>query len=190
LSGRRSATLARDPRRCELAVPEGKAAPLRGRELGPMQAPAEPSPLRRWSPLWTSLAAVALFVVAVAAITSIALDDQVFHFALYVSAAVPALLLVVAVMWLWPRPSSQLGTVARVGILAGLALFGLGNALEAVGVWGWSWNGLGRYVVTNQRLAQTHGLGRLAGAVGEPLLVVGVLLVIADVVRRRRSSGR
>jgi hypothetical protein len=140
--------------------------------------------------LWTSLAAVALFTAAVAAITSIALDEQVFHFALYVSAAAPALLLVVAAIWLWPRPSSQLGTLARVGILAGLALFGLGNAMEAVGVWGWSWNGLGRYVVTNQSLAQTHDLGRLAGAVGEPLLVLGVLLVIGDVARRRRSPGR
>jgi len=155
-----------------------------------MESLAEPSPLRRWSPLWTSLAAVALFVAAVAAITSIALDDQVFHFALYVSAAIPALLLVVAAMWLWPRPGSQLGTVARIGILVGLALFGLGNALEAVGVWGWSWNGLGRYVVTNQSLAQIHDLGRLGDAVGLPLLVVGVLLVIADVARRRRSSGR
>jgi len=102
--------------------------------------------------LWTSLAAVALFVAAVAAITSIALDDQVFHFALYVSAAIPALLLVVAAMWLWPRPSSQLGTVARIGILVGLALFGLGYGLEAIGVWGWSWNGAGRYVVTDQGL--------------------------------------
>jgi hypothetical protein len=138
-----------------------------------MEAPAEPSPRRRCSPLWTSLAAVALFLAAVAAITSIALGEQVFHFALYVSAAVPALLLAVAAVWLWPRPSSQLGRVARVGILAGLALFGLGNALEAVGVWGWSWNGLGRYVVTNQSLAQTHDLGRLTGAVGEPVLVVG-----------------
>jgi hypothetical protein len=155
-----------------------------------MEAPAEPSLLRRWSPLWTSLAAVALFTAAVAAITSIALDEQVFHFALYMSAAVPALLLVAAAVWLWPRPSSQLGRVARVGILAGLALFGLGNALEAVGVWGWSWKGLGRYVVTNQSLAQIHDLGRLAGAVGEPVLVVGVLLVLADLARRRRRSGR
>jgi hypothetical protein len=125
-----------------------------------MEAPAQPPPLRRWSPLWTSLAAVALFTAAVAAVTSIALDDQAFHFALYVSVAVPALLLVVAAVWLWPRPSSQLGTVARVGILAGLALFGLGNALEAVGVWGWSWNGSGRYVVASQGLARTHDLGR------------------------------
>ncbi len=155
-----------------------------------MEAPAEPSPLRRWSPLWTSLAAVALFTAAVAAVTSIALDDQTFHFALYVSVAVPALLLVVAAVWLWPRPSSQLGTVARLGILAGLALFGLGNALEAVGIWGWSWNGSGRYVVTNQSLAQTHDLGGLGSAVGEALLVVGVLLVAADVAQRRRSSGR
>jgi hypothetical protein len=116
-----------------------------------MEAPAEPSPLRRWSPLWTSLAAVALYTAAVAAITSIVLDDQAFHFALYVSVAVPALLLVVAAVWLWPRPSSQLGNLARIGILAGLALFGLGSALEAVGVWGWSWNGSGRYVVASQK---------------------------------------
>jgi hypothetical protein len=154
-----------------------------------MEAPTQSSQLRRWSPLWTSLAAVGLFVVALVCITSIALSDQVFYFARYLSVAVPALLLVAAGIWLWPRPSNRLGKVARIVILAGLALFALGNAVEAIGVWGWSWNGAGRYVITSQSLAQTHDLGRLSSAVGEPLLVVGVLLVIASVAQRRRSSG-
>jgi hypothetical protein len=154
-----------------------------------MEALTQSSQLRRWSPLWTSLLAVGLFVVALVCITSIALSDQVFHFARYLSVAVPGLLLVVAAIWLWPRPSNRLGKVARIVILAGLALFALGNAVEAISVWGWSWNGAGRYVITNQGLAQTHELGRLSSAVGEPLLVVGVLLVIANVAQRRRSSG-
>jgi hypothetical protein len=154
-----------------------------------MEAPTRPSQLRRWSPLWTSLAAVGLFLAALAWISSIALDEQVFNFARYLSVAVPALLLVVAASWLWPRPSNRLGKVARIVILAGLALLVLGNALEAIGIWGWSWNGSGRYVVSNESLAQTHELGRLGSAVGEPLLVVGVLLVIANVAQRRRSSG-
>lgn len=154
-----------------------------------MEAPTRPSQLRRWSPLWTSLAAVGLFVAALAWISSVTLDEQVFNFARYLSVAVPALLLVVAASWLWPRPSNRLGKVARVVILAGLALLVLGNALEAIGIWGWSWNGSGRYVVSNESLAQAHELGRLGSAVGELLLVVGALLVIANVAQRRRSPG-
>jgi hypothetical protein len=42
-----------------------------------------------------------LFTVALACISSIALNDQVFNFARYLS--VPALLLVAAAIWLWPR---------------------------------------------------------------------------------------
>jgi peptidoglycan/LPS O-acetylase OafA/YrhL len=61
------------------------------------------SQLRCWSPLWTSPAALGLFTVALACISSIALNDQVFNFARYLSVPVPALLLVAAAIWLWPR---------------------------------------------------------------------------------------
>ena len=81
-----------------------------------MEAPTPPSPLRRWSPAWTWLAAVGLFLVALAAITSVALDDQVFNFARDLSAAVPTLLLLAALFgcgrvqkagWAgWPAPLS------------------------------------------------------------------------------------
>jgi len=150
-----------------------------------MDAPTPPSRPRRWSPVWTPLAAVGLFIVALVAITSVALDDQVFNFARDLSAAIPALLLVAAALWLWPRPRSRLGRLARAVVLGGLALFGLGDALEAIGIWGWSWNGAGRYVVTDQGLAQTHDLGRLGSVLGELALVVGVLLAVASAVLRR-----
>jgi hypothetical protein len=155
-----------------------------------MEAPTPPSRLRRWSPLWTSLAAVSLFIVALVAITSVALDDQVFNFARDLSAAGPALLLVAAAAWLWPRPQGRLGRLARAVVLVGLALFGLGYALEAIGIWGWSWNGAGRYVVTDQSLAQTYEFGRLGSALGELALVVGVLLAIASAVQRRAVTDR
>jgi hypothetical protein len=45
-----------------------------------MEAPTRASQLRRWSPLWTSLAALGLFTVALACISSIAVNDQVFNF--------------------------------------------------------------------------------------------------------------
>jgi hypothetical protein len=157
-----------------------------------MEAPMPPSPLRRWSPAWTSLAA-AMFILALVAITSVALDDQVFYFARDLSAAIPALLLAAAALWLWPRPASRLGRLGRLGrpvVLVGLALFALGNAVEAIGVWGWSWNGAGRYVVTDQGLAQTHDLGRLGSVLGGLALVVGVLLAIATAVRRRGLTDR
>jgi hypothetical protein len=155
-----------------------------------MEAPTQSSQLRHWSPLWTSLAAVGLFVVALVCITSIALSDQVFYFARYLSVAVPALLLVATAVWLWPRPSNRLGKVARVVILAGLALLVLSSVVEAIGIWGWSWNGAGRYVVTNQGLAQIHDLGRLGSGLGELSLVAGVLLVIANVALGRGGSRR
>jgi hypothetical protein len=159
-----------------------------------MEAPTPPSRLRRWSPLWTSLAAVGLFIVALVGITSVALDDQVFNFARDLSAAGPALLLVAAAVWLWPRPQSRLGRLARTVVLAGLALFGLGYALEAIGIWGWSWNGAGRYVVTDQGLAQTYEFGHSGTALGELALVVGVLLAIAiaiaSAVQRRAVTDR
>jgi hypothetical protein len=47
-------------------------------------------------------------------------------------------------------PGNRLGQVARVVILVGLALLALGNAVEAIGIWGWSWNGSGRYLAPNQ----------------------------------------
>jgi hypothetical protein len=155
-----------------------------------MEAPTPPSQLRRWSPLWTSLAAVSLFIVALVGITSIALDDQVFNFARDLSAAIPALLLVAAAVWLWPRPQGRLGRLARVVVVVGLALFGLGYALEAIGIWGWSWNGAGRYVVTDQGLAQTYEFGHSGTALGELVLVVGVVLAMATAVQRRGLTDR
>jgi hypothetical protein len=149
-----------------------------------MEAPTPPSQLRRWSPVWTSLAAVGLFIVALLGITSVALDDQVFYFARDLSVAIPALLLVAAGVWLWPRPHSRLGRLAHAVVLVGLALFGLGYGLEAIGSWGWSWNDAGRYVVTDQGLAQTYDFGHRGTALGELTLVVGVVLAIASVVRR------
>jgi hypothetical protein len=79
-----------------------------------MEAPTPPSQLRRWAPLWTSLAAVGLFIIALVAITLVALDDQVFNFARDLSTAIPALRLMVAAVWLWPRPGSRLGRVSRM----------------------------------------------------------------------------
>jgi hypothetical protein len=155
-----------------------------------MEAPTPPSQLRRWSPLWTSLTAVGLFIVALAAITSVALDDQVFYFARDLSAAGPALLLVAAALWLWPRPQGRLGRLARTVVLVGLALFGLGYALQAIGVWGWSWNGAGRYVVSDQGLAQTWEFGHTGTALGGLALVLGVVLAMASVVQRRRLTDR
>jgi hypothetical protein len=155
-----------------------------------MEAPTPPSQLRRWSPVWTSLAAVGLVVVALAAITSVALDDQVFYFARDLSAAGPALLLVGAALWLWPRPQGRLGRLARAVVLVGLALFGLGYAVQAIGVWGWSWNGAGRYVVSDQGLAQTWEFGHTGTALGGLALVVGVVLAMASAVQRRRRTDR
>jgi len=155
-----------------------------------MEAPSPPSPLRRWSPWWTSLAAVGLFLVALVAITSVALDDQVFYFARDLSAAVPTLLLLAAAVWLWPRPESRLGRLVRAVVLVGLALFGVGYGLEAIGSWGWSWNGAGRYVVTDQGLAQTWEFGHSGSALGEVALVVGVVLAIASAVPRRARTDR
>jgi hypothetical protein len=155
-----------------------------------MEAPSPPSRWRRWSPLWTSLAAVGLFIVALVAITSVALDDQVFYFARDLSAALPALLLVAAAVWLWPRPQSRLGRLVRTVVLAGLALFGLGYGLEAIGIWGWSWNGAGRYVVSDQGLAQTWEFGHSGTALGELALVVGGLLALATAVRRSGLTDR
>jgi hypothetical protein len=150
-----------------------------------MEAPTPPSQLRRWSPLWTSLAAISLFIVALLGITSVALDDQVFYFARDLSVAIPALLLVAAAVWLWPRPFSRLGRLARAVVLVGLALLGLGYGLEAIGSWGWNWNEAGRYVVTDQGLAQTYEVGHSGTALGELTLLVGVVLAIASVVQRR-----
>jgi hypothetical protein len=86
-------------------------------------------------------------------------------------------------------PGNRLGQVARVVILVGLALLALGNAVEAIGIWGWSWNGSGRYLAPNQSLVQTHELGRLGSTLRELLVVAGVLLVIANVAHGRGSSA-
>jgi hypothetical protein len=87
-------------------------------------------------------------------------------------------------------PGQPAGKVARVVILAGLALPALGNAVEAIGIWGFSWNGSGRYVATNQSLVQTHELGRFGSALRELSVVAGVVLVIANVAHGRGSSRR
>jgi cytochrome bd-type quinol oxidase subunit 2 len=155
-----------------------------------MEAPTPPSQLRRWSPLWTSLTAVGLYILALAAITSVALNDQVFDFARDLAAAGPALLLVGAALWLWPRPQGRLGRLARTVVLVGLALFGLGEAVQAIGIWGWSWNGAGRYVVSDQGLTQIWEFGHTSTALGELALVVGVVLAMASAVQRRRTDRR
>src|SRR4029450_2934076 len=158
-----------------------------------MEAPTPPSQLRRWSPLWTSLAAVGLFVVALAAITAVALDDQVFDFARDLAAAGPALLLVGAALWLWPRPQGRLGRVGRprgLVVLRPLRAVGSVLAVQAIGVWGWSWNGAGRYVVSDQGLVRIWEFGHDGTALGELALVVGVVLAIASAGQRRAAHDR
>jgi hypothetical protein len=152
-----------------------------------MEAPTRASQLRCWSPLWTSLAALGLFTVPLACISSIALNDQVFKLARYLS--VPALLVV-------PPPSGY----GRAGQPAGQGgprrhPGRPGSARPGQrrgGHWhlGLGWNGSGRYVATNQSLVQTHELGRFGSALKELSVVAGVLLVIANVGNGTGSSRR
>jgi hypothetical protein len=137
--------------------------------------------------LWTPLSALGLFTVPLACISSIALNDQVFNFARYLSVPVPALLLVAAAIWLWPRRATGWqGDPRRHPGRPGSARPGQRRA----GHWhlGLGWNGSGRYVATNQSLVQTHELGRLGSALRELSMVAGDLLVIANVAHGRGSS--
>jgi hypothetical protein len=155
-----------------------------------MEAPARSSQLRRWSPLWTSLAAVGLLVAATVCISSIALNDQVFNFARYLirgGTGAPAggrRHLAVAA----PEQPAGQGSPHRQLGRPGAARPGqrrrghwhLGVELERL-----------RAVRGDQpKPGPDHKLGRLGSALGELSLVVGVLLAIANVARGRGSSRR
>lgn len=66
------------------------------------------------------------------------LGSQGEHFAGHFSVGVTVSLFLLAVLWGWPRPSAdQMRSMARRLLIAGLALFGIGQLLEAVGAFGY-----------------------------------------------------
>jgi hypothetical protein len=63
------------------------------------------------------------------------------HFAGHFSVGVTVLLLLLTVLWVWPQPSpEQMRSIARRVLVAGLALFGIGQLLEGVGAFGYRGN--------------------------------------------------
>jgi hypothetical protein len=92
------------------------------------------------------------------------------HFAGHFSVGVTVLLLLLTVLWVWPQPSpEQMRSIARRVLVAGLALFGIGQLLEGVGAFGYRGNDQVNFLATVHNLA-------LVGVVGLPIALAGALL--------------
>jgi hypothetical protein len=106
------------------------------------------------------------------------------HFAGHFSVGVTVSLLLLAVLWAWPRPSAdQMGSMARRVLVAGLALFGIGQLVEGVGAFGLRGDDRVNF------LATAHDLG-LVGFVGVPIALVGALLWVMLAVAARLGVAR
>jgi hypothetical protein len=89
--------------------------------------------------------------------------------------ALPFVILVVLVQVVWPAPPpTSLGRAGRVVLVVGLAAFGGGAALEAVGALGYT------EPEPNAALSALHDIGVYVTLAGLPILLLGVILSIAS----------
>jgi hypothetical protein len=125
------------------------------------------------------LGIVLLFIAA-----RLPLGSEGEHFAGHFSVGVTVLLLLLAVLWAWPRPSSdQMRSMARRILAAGLALFGIGQLVEGVGAFGFRGNDQVNFLATVHDLA-------LVGLVGVPIALAGALLWVMLALAARLGVGR
>jgi hypothetical protein len=94
-------------------------------------------------------------------VTRLPLDSEGEHFAGHFLVGFPVLLVLVAVLWAWPRPSAdRTSRMARSVLVVGLAMFGGGQVVEGVGAFGY--DGHDRV----NALAGLHNLGFAVGLLG------------------------
>ena len=106
------------------------------------------------------------------------------HFAGHFSVGVTVLLLLLVVLWAWPRPSSdQMRSMARRVLGAGLALVGIGQLVEGVGAFGFRGNDQVNFLATVHDLA-------MVGLVGVPIALVGALLWVMLALAARLGVDR
>ena len=105
------------------------------------------------------------------------------HFGGHVAVGLPVLLVLLAVLWAWPRPSAdRTGRMARWVLVVGLAMFGGGQVVEGVGAFGYSGND------RENALAGLHDLGFGVGTLGFLVAVAGALLSVLVAVARRLDA--
>lgn len=124
---------------------------------------------------YRSTAAVVAATVALAFLLSrLGLPDPWNHAVFHALVGGAALALFALSVWRWPRPlPHRAARQARIVLIVGLAVLGLGQGLEGAGAFGFRGD-----AESIPRLAQLHDIGLIIGTVGLLLAMLGGLLTV------------
>jgi len=131
--------------------------------------------LRR-HPIAASLALTFLLAVALVLLSlALPLDVKGEHAALHLAIAVPVLILLALALTVWPPfPSGRATRVGRALFLFGLAVYGGGLVIEAVGAFGYEASGEN----TTNDLVVAHDVGLVVVPTGLVLALLGAIIVL------------
>ncbi len=120
-------------------------------------------------PIAVTVAGALVFAVVVAQVgLALTMPDEWQHVLSHTGPGIAALFLVAASRRMWPPPAaSRPSRVSRTVLVIGLALFGVGQIVEAVGAFGYS----GNTRVSN--LALVHDVGVVLSPVGLLVTLAG-----------------
>lgn len=133
----------------------------------------------------TAIGAIAFGVVVAQVGLAAPIGDEGQHAVSHLGPGIAALFLVVASRRVWPVPVAE--RAGRVGcrvLLVGLAIFAVGQFVEAVGAFGYR----GDARVSN--VAALHDVGVLLGPIGLLTTLAGIVWSAVTAVGRRRGSLR
>lgn len=131
------------------------------------------NPVKRFVVLWTSVAAIVVAAGGVLVVGRLGLGDRGEHAASHILVALPAMLLMAAALKVWPPPHPATASrSARRALVAGLLILTIGNALEAVGAYGYEGN------TEVSSLARAHAMAIPIGVVGVLLTAFGAVASI------------
>lgn len=135
-------------------------------------------------PIVATAVGAAVFAVVVAQAGLVApIGDEGQHAVSHLGPGIAGFLLVIASRVLWPPPADDPASRAgRTVVVAGLAIFAIGQIVEAMGAWGYRGDARVGF------LAAFHDVGVVVGPIGLLATLGGIVLSAGTAVARRRGG--
>jgi hypothetical protein len=141
------------------------------------------STLRRHRIAASLLGAITLAVILTVILGGLSLSANMDHATGHLALGIPALLLLVLAVTTWPAPSGRDERVVRTLFVVGLAVFGGGSVLEAIGAFGYD-----DYTDRDNGLTNLHGIAQVVVAFGFALTLGGAIGVALTALPRAAKS--